>query len=496
MKAITWLSAVLLLGAVACKKKEDKAAETPPKVVDKAKPEPVKPAPAADMTVTSKSPEAIKEFEAGRALFDNQRAAEGRDHLKKAIELDPEFALATTYLGFVTPGAEGTELLAKAGTLSAKLPEAEKLFIEGSQALRAGDRAKGLAAFQKASELAPGSWRLELQVADLLNNAGERDKALQHLDHALQTKPDLATAYNVKAYIKAAQREWEPAIAAAKKQVELLPKEPNPRDTLAEILLWSGKFDEAEKEFTAAVTMEPKFTIAWQGIGLSRAYRGDYKGAYEAFDKRKASTEPGEKYEALIDRAWTSLAENKLPQALAALDEIEKDPAAKKLPIYAFGALNRAHILNAAGKYPEASKQFAVAITRTEPLAGDGRLNLTRGHRFGVLRLAALTGKPGDADKLVAEVEEDQKTHGDPNTAPQFIGYAKGLAAWAKKDLKTAAAEMAKCDPDLLFCRADLAAVQRKAGDKAGAEATEKLIRETPRRDPAAVYVLAHLPKP
>jgi len=497
MRAMMWMSAALVF-AVACKKGEDKKqAEPPPKVVDKQKPEPVKPAPLADVPVTSKSPEAIKELERGLAMADNQRAPEAVEHLKKAVELDPEFAQAICYLGTFTPGAEGTDLLTKAGTLTAKLPEAEQSLISGMQAGRAGDRPKMLGAYEKTVQLAPGAWRVHLTLAAIANGERDNTKALSHLEQALKIKPDLAQAYNLTAYVKASQREWEPAIAAAKKQVELLPKEPNPRDTLGEILLWSGKFDESEKEFTAAVTMEPKFTLAWQGVALARAYRNDFKGAYEAVDKRKTSTAPGEKQEALVDRAWLAIAEDKLPQALAALDEIEKDPAAKKLPVYAFAALNRAHILVAGGKYPEATKQFATALSRGDVLAGDGKAELARGHRFGVLRLAALTGKPAaDADKVVAAVEDDQKQQGDPQRGPQFVAYAKGLAAWAKKDLKTAIAEMSKCDPELLYCRYDLALAQRKSGDKAGAEATEKQIRETPRREAAAVYLMTHLPKP
>src|SRR5262249_34699530 len=113
MKAMTWMS-VALAFAVACKKGEDKA-EPPPKVVDKPKPEPAKPAAPADVPVTSKSPEAVKAFEQGRALVDNALAGESPEHFKKAIELDPDFAQAHAYLGSVTPGAAGTESLTKAG---------------------------------------------------------------------------------------------------------------------------------------------------------------------------------------------------------------------------------------------------------------------------------------------------------------------------------------------------------------------------------------------
>jgi hypothetical protein len=44
-----------------------------------------------------------------------------------------------------------------------------------------------------------------------------------------------------------------------------------------------------------------------------------------------------------------------------------------------------------------------------------------------------------------------------------------------------------------VVCRFDLATVQRKAGDTAGAQATEQLLRATPRRDMPTVYLLGQL---
>ena len=48
---------------------------------------------------------------------------------------------------------------------------------------------------------------------------------------------------------------------------------------------------------------------------------------------------------------------------------------------------------------------------------------------------------------------------------------------------------------NLVPCRADLARAQRKAGDAAAADATEKEIVETPRRDEVVAYVRSRLVK-
>src|SRR5438552_2669407 len=73
--------------------------------------------PLKEVPITAKSPEAIEEFKAGRELLENIRPAEALPHLKKAIELDPDFAQAHAYLGFVLPGSEGIAALDKAAKL-------------------------------------------------------------------------------------------------------------------------------------------------------------------------------------------------------------------------------------------------------------------------------------------------------------------------------------------------------------------------------------------
>ena len=494
MRKRTWLCAALLVGVACNKKAENKPAEQTAKSVEAKKPEP--PPTPTDVTVTSASADAIKEFEKGRDLVDHARGPEGIDHFKKAIELDPSFAQAHAYLGMLTPGAPGADEIAKAISLSKTVPDTEKQFIASFQANRDGDRAKTIELLDTVLQGAPAAWRVDIQLANFANNNRDPAQAIAHAEHALKSKPDVAIGYNVLAYAHAQKREWDPAIAAAKKQIELMPGEPNPIDTLGEIQLQAGKLADAESSFSAAFKAQPKFSIANQGIALARAYRGDFKGANDAIEQWKAAANPNEKLDAMIDSAWLAFADNKLPQALAALDAIDKDPAAKDVPAFAASALDRAHILAQAGKGADAAKWYATAQQRAATLSGGAKKGIERGARIGVLRLAALTGKPAaDTDKLVAAVDDEAKA--DPNNLDmQHVASAvRGYVAWAKKDMKTAVAELSKCERNELYCRWDLATAQRKAGDTAGAEATEQQLRETLVREAPAVYVISHLPK-
>jgi tetratricopeptide (TPR) repeat protein len=351
-----------------------------------------------------------------------------------------------------------------------------------------------LAAYTKLAALAPADWRVLVALGWDANETGDPAKAIDWFTKALAVKPDLAFAQDGLAYGHAGLRAWDAAIAASKKQVELLPKQPNPQDTLGEILLMAGKFDDAEKAFQAALGLEPRYNIAWQGIALARAYRGDWKGAYEANEKQNAGTvDTYDSVGVIIDGAWLVYAASELAPALARLDVIDADAEAKKTPAFAFAALARATLLQLEDKYADAAKWFETGRARGEALPGSSKRLVARDHAIGLLRNGALSGKPdAGADKLLATLDQDATATGDP-TSKSYAAWGHGLAAWAKTGAKEAIAELAKCRPQLLACRFDLATAQRKAGDTTGADATEQQIRESPQREASAVFYVTEL---
>lgn len=490
MRAMTGLCALLLF-AVACKKADDRQGDTP-KSAETQKQESA----PADVPVTTKTQKALEAFESGRDLHSAGRHAEAAEQFKNAIELDPGFAHAYAYLGQVTPGVEGAEAFAKAVSLTSSLPEAEQQMIIAMQAVRAGDRAKAKTAYDRVLELAPGASRAAWWRGMLANAERDYAGAVKYFETVQRLEPANAAVHNGLAYAHAGLRQWDRAIVAAKKQVELTPNEPNAHDTLGEVLMQAGKFDDAEGAFAAALASDPTFGIAWQGVGLARAYRGDYKGAQEAFDKRETTGDMFDKLQTKLDAAWVWFAEDKLKESLAEIDSLEKEPKANESPLYAFAAVDRAHILAQAGKHADATKAYAATKARGDVLEGGRKAELLRGYRMGVMRLAALVGKPAvEADTLLQAAHDEAKALGDGATVKSHVAYLEGLEAWAKQDITAAIAAMSTCLPELSLCRFDLAALQRKSGDKAGAEATEKLLRETPTRDPATVYTISHLPK-
>jgi hypothetical protein len=155
----------------------------------------------------------------------------------------------------------------------------------------------------------------------------------------------------------------------------------------------------------------------------------------------------------------------------------------------------RTAILIEAEKFADAAKWLDTARKRGDAIPPASKRAFSRDLAIAALRLAALTKKPpADADKLVATLDDEAKGK-DPTTA-SYAAWGHGLAAWAKSGPKDALAELSRCRQQLIACRYDLADAQRKGGDGAAADATEKQIRELPQRAASAVYYVTDVAKP
>src|SRR5262245_53936890 len=211
MKKLSLFAAALL--ALACTKEE--AAQPAPKPEAKATPAapgaapkapsqqdqaaPAKPA-GGEMTVTSKSPDAVEAFKKGREAQDNQRIADAQEAYKKALELDPGFALAEAHLGGLTPGAEGLHRMENAVKNAASLPEGERTVIESFLANRQGDLEKVRALSKKAAELLPGDWHAQMGESFLAAGEGRWADSVAAAKKAADANPKLAEPYNQMAY--------------------------------------------------------------------------------------------------------------------------------------------------------------------------------------------------------------------------------------------------------------------------------------------------------
>src|SRR6202007_669695 len=80
--------------------------------------------------------------------------------------------------------------------------------------------------------------------------------------------------YNLLGYSYRQNSNYPEAEKALQRYVELIPKDPNPYDSYAELLLKMGRFDDAIAQYKKALEIDPNFVNAYQGIAMALLYQG------------------------------------------------------------------------------------------------------------------------------------------------------------------------------------------------------------------------------
>jgi tetratricopeptide (TPR) repeat protein len=149
---------------------------------------------------TTSSLEALKAFSlAGRAVNEIDTAA-ALPYLKRAIELDPNFAAAQENLGtaYSTLGqpAGAAEHLKIAFDLREHASERERLRIACLYYdVVTGEMQKAIQSYQLWSQSYPRDWLTYLDLGDAYGVIGQYENAVKATNEALKLNPDIAAAY-------------------------------------------------------------------------------------------------------------------------------------------------------------------------------------------------------------------------------------------------------------------------------------------------------------
>lgn len=143
---------------------------------------------------------------------------------------------------------------------------------------------KSLEAIDNALKMRPGDFNALLSKNIFLTKLNH--KKLENIDKLLETNPDCSIYWQKKGEILDIMGEYEEALFAYKKCVEINPKKSRVCYNVGNLLATNlGKYSEAIEYFDMATEIEPNFDIAW--VCKGSAY-GDLKKPDEAikcFDK-------------------------------------------------------------------------------------------------------------------------------------------------------------------------------------------------------------------
>ena len=153
------------------------------------------------MPVTTASPEAKEHFTQGMQQFEAFHFPQAIEHLKKAVELDPDFAIAYLYLSSAKgQGSLDSKYLDKAVEVADKASKGEQHIIHYARAMYDGDQK----AIEKHRNILADMFPQDEIVHQWVSMSYYMDEdypqAIRHLTKAAEINPDFHPAYNMLGY--------------------------------------------------------------------------------------------------------------------------------------------------------------------------------------------------------------------------------------------------------------------------------------------------------
>ena len=190
------------------------------------------------------------QFEAARAAF------------QRAIEIDPEYAMAHANLGIslgkLGNAAQSVEHLERALQLNPQISDGAEIRNNFAVSLsQVGRMSEAIAEFQRCLKLDSHNAQAHFNFGVVLSACGQLDQAIDHYQRALELRPDLVDAHNNLGLALAGRGQRDEAIAHFRKALEIRPDYLEAHNNLGNVLADAGRLDEAIAHFRKALELKP-----------------------------------------------------------------------------------------------------------------------------------------------------------------------------------------------------------------------------------------------
>jgi tetratricopeptide (TPR) repeat protein len=430
----------------ACSKAEERAAAAPP------------PPQSVKIPITTASEEARKEFLAGRDLAERLLATDSIQHFDKAISLDPKFAFAELSRANVSPTArEFFDHLGKAVSLAGTSSNGERLLIQASEAGANNNPQKQREYLEQVVAAYPDDERAHFNLGGYYFGQQEFTKAIEQYKKSVELNSSYSPVFNILGYAYRQNGDYANAEQAFKKYIELIPNDPNPYDSYAELLLKMGKFDASIEQYRKALGVDQNFVNSHLGIATALMYQDKPSDAAAELQKltEKARTD-GERRTALFGQTVVAADRGAMPEALTLVDkQYALGEKTKDVPAMAGDLQLKGILLAESGKAADAQAQFDRALKMIEDsMLSDAIKNNARAGHHQNLALVSLAKK----DYRAAQSHADQFLKGvEASANPAQVRQAHGLlgrVALEQKQYDAAITELGKGnqqDPAVLY---------------------------------------------
>lgn len=379
--------------------------------------------------------EAYREYQEGllaerRFLFEQ---AEGS--YRRAVELDPEFAIAWLRLGMLgnVTGQEALLAFQNADNNKDKATERDRYMIE---AMFAANFQRDLTAadslMRELIDKYPEEKEARYQLGVFYDATDRDEEGRAIIREAVRLDPYYAPGINHLAYMAGRAGDTAEADSLSLRYLELEPGQANPHDSRGEILEMIGRDEDAREEYKAALEIEPGFLASFDHLVRSYLLADDPAGARAALEPYMDTEDPDAAVYIRRLMGDTYIADGSYSQALASWRSAAELAARLDRQDLRIPALLEAgQLATVMGDYEgaEASLREADAI---DPLLG--------GVMFGLL---ANSGEQGHIDQMleVRDTVAARFAHAPPIIQGQVaLGtlLVDAVVAWYRGDAQAA----------------------------------------------------------
>jgi len=275
--------------------------------------------------VTTSSIEAYEYYIKGRTEHEKFQYDKSRLSLEKAIELDPNFAMAFFWLTLVYDQLGEAkaldEAIQKAKLHAENVPDREKLMIDSACAFYVeNDMDKWANMIKVYTQKYPKEKRGHYWLGLYFYVNDKFDMSIECLNRALELDPGYGEALNQIAYCYSDLDDYDMAIEYFEKYAEVSPGDPNPYDSMGEVYFTMGRLDESIAKYEKALEVDKDFYLAIQSIGYILAFKENSSEAIEWFNRLiERSPSTGTKAEAYMWRGFYSYWLGQVRQAFSDL---------------------------------------------------------------------------------------------------------------------------------------------------------------------------------
>ena len=332
-----------------------------------------------------------------------------------------------------------------------RLPERQRLVVEGRWAHTDGEFEKSVELYEKLLSTYPDDGEAWTQMAHTYGvHLNLADKALDAYERGVKAVPQFGALRNSYGYELMERGRYPEAIRQFQTYAELSPDEPNPQDSLAEAYLITGQPEKAAERYARALELDSTFMASHGGRAWAFGMLGRYDEAEAEADKIRDYITREDISPTLLHliRAFFYSRVGRLREAREHLRLGDDSAKENQQPNALFNNATLAAQIALEEDNPSAARK---SIERARELLPEGGGTWRRERQVLTHLMAGVAAaRDGDLDAARRELEAQKEIYDERDMVDKWWHHAlEGEIAMAAGDLAAAESAFAAGEPEL-----------------------------------------------